>query len=199
MGIVIKSAEFVGGAVRPEHYPPEGPPEVAFAGRSNVGKSSLINCLVNRRKLVKTSCTPGRTQEINFFRVNGELVFVDLPGFGYAHVSKAVRANWRPMVGSYLERRSTLCGVVLLMDARRRLEAEEEGLLALLASLGIPAVVVVTKADKLSKNEAEASRRRAAAVLGAERESVVLFSAKTGQGRDILWDRILSLMISQKV
>ena len=115
----IKSAEFVTSAVKPSHYPPAALPEIAFAGRSNVGKSSLINTLVNRKKLVKTSSTPGRTQLINFFDINSHMVFVDLPGYGYAKVPAFVKKTWGPMIETYLSTRETLAGIVLIMDIRR--------------------------------------------------------------------------------
>ena len=115
----VKSAEFVTSAVKPDQYPPAKYPEMAFAGRSNVGKSSLINTLVNRKRLVKTSSTPGRTQLINFFSINEDFTFVDLPGYGYAKVPQHIRKKWGPMVETYLASRPTLLGVVLLVDIRR--------------------------------------------------------------------------------
>ena len=115
----IKSAEFVTSAVQPSQYPPEELPEFAFSGRSNVGKSSLINTLVNRKKLVQTSSTPGKTRLVNFFRVNDALMLVDLPGYGYARVSEAERQKWRPMVEQYLSGRKTLKAVIVILDARR--------------------------------------------------------------------------------
>ena len=114
----IRSAEFLKTAVQPQHYPAHDLPEVAFAGRSNVGKSSLINCLVQRKKLVRTSRTPGQTQTINFFGVNDAFCFVDLPGYGFARVPESIRARWRPMVESYLTGRVNLRGIVHIMDAR---------------------------------------------------------------------------------
>lgn len=121
----VNIAQFVTSAVKPAQYPTAGHPEVAFAGRSNVGKSSLINTLVNRKRLVKTSSTPGRTQLINFFLVNGNLSLVDLPGYGYAKVPESVKKKWGPMVETYIETRSSLAAVVLLMDLRRTPREEE--------------------------------------------------------------------------
>ena len=128
MTMIIKSAEFVTSAVKPSQYPPELLPEMAFSGRSNVGKSSLINKLVNRRHLVKTSRTPGRTQLINFFDINEAFTFVDLPGYGYAKVPAAVQKKWGPMIETYLSGRKTLRGVVSLMDIRRQPGVEERNL-----------------------------------------------------------------------
>lgn len=186
----VKSAEFVTSAVKISQYPPADFPEVAFAGRSNVGKSSLINKLVNRRRLVKTSSTPGRTQLINFFQVNGELSLVDLPGYGYAKVPESVRRQWGPMVEAYLANRSNLKVVVMLMDIRRTPRAEEFNLLDWLHFHKIPTILVLTKTDKLSKTKQIGQRRIAADTLGVEMEDFVLFSAKTGRGKEILWKMI---------
>ena len=191
--MIIKSAEFMRGAVKPADYPPQGPPEVAFAGRSNVGKSSLINCLVNRKKLVKTSNTPGRTQEINFFEINNEWYFVDLPGYGYARVSKAMRAQWGPMIGGYVSNRPALALMVMLVDVRRQPEEEEAQLLALCRARRLGCVVVVTKADKVNQREAQASLKLTVETLGVSRESALLFSTKTRLGRDALWAKIVAL------
>ena len=127
--MIVKSTEFIKSAAKPAHYPPADLPEIAFAGRSNVGKSSLINCLVNRKGLVRTSSTPGRTQLINFFDVNGEFVLVDLPGYGYAKVPLAVKKEWGPMMEAYLSSRDTLAGVVLILDIRREPSPEDRQML----------------------------------------------------------------------
>ena len=138
--ITVKSAEFVTSAVKPSQYPLAILPEIAFAGRSNVGKSSLINTLVNRKRLVKTSSTPGRTQLINFFIINGSIGFVDLPGYGYAKVPKSVKKNWGPMIETYLSERKTLKGVVLIIDIRRIPRAEELNLIDWLDYYKIPKI-----------------------------------------------------------
>jgi len=151
--MIIKSATFIKSAVKPSHYPPEGLPEIAFAGRSNVGKSTLINTLVNRKHLVKTSSTPGRTQLLNFFDINERLVFVDLPGYGYAKVPGRVKKEWGRMIETYLSTRSTLKGVVLILDIRRKPREEENNFIAWFHQQGIPAVLILTKADKLSKTK----------------------------------------------
>ncbi len=190
--MVIKSANFVKSAVKPEHYPETELPEIAFAGRSNVGKSSLINKLLNRKKLVRTSRTPGCTQTINFFEINRQLMFVDLPGYGYAKVSKEVRKRWRPMVETYLTTRKNLRVVVVILDIRHPPSPDDLSLISWLSSHSVPFLVVLTKADKLKKHKQKQQRIRIAAGLGLEENDVTLFSAKTGEGREELWERLLT-------
>ena len=189
----ILSAEFVTSATKPAQYPPVKYPEIAFAGRSNVGKSSLINTLVNRRRLVKTSSTPGRTQLINFFDINNDLTFVDLPGYGYARVPAAVRKKWGPMIETYLSSRRTLKGVVVIMDIRRQPREEEQNLIHWLDHFSIAQILVLTKTDKLSKTKLIRQRDVIIRALAVEQEDVILFSAKTRRGRDAVWNEILAL------
>jgi GTP-binding protein len=191
--MIIKSAEFVTSATKPAQYPPEGLPEIAFAGRSNVGKSSLINTLVNRKRLVKTSSTPGRTQLINFFDINNNLTFVDLPGYGYAKVPAAVRKKWGPMIETYLSSRRTLKGVVIIMDIRRQPREEEQNLIHWLAHFSIASIIVLTKTDKLSKTKVTKQQDAIVRTLAVEKEDAILFSAKTRRGRDAVWNAILDL------
>jgi len=191
--MIIKSAEFVTSAVKKSQYPPAVLPEIAFAGRSNVGKSSLINTLVNRRHLVKTSATPGRTQLINFFDINSNLTFVDLPGFGYAKVPAAVRKKWGPMIETYLSTRTTLKGVVIIMDIRRLPREEEQNLIHWLAHFSIAAILVLTKTDKLSKTKVLKQQAAILQALAMEKEDVILFSAKTRRGKDAVWHAISAL------
>jgi GTP-binding protein len=191
--MLIKSAEFVISAVRPQQYPAEELPEFAFAGRSNVGKSSLINTLVSRRKLVQTSSTPGKTRLINFFRVNDALMFVDLPGYGYARVSEEERLKWRPMIEKYLSSRENLKAVVLILDIRRTPNEEDAQLLNWLARREIAAVLVVTKTDKLSKTSQAKQLKIIAGALETDPDELVLFSAKSRQGRDVLWRTLVDL------
>lgn len=191
---MVTSAEFITSAVGPAQYPPAEKAEIAFAGRSNVGKSSLINTLVNRRRLVKTSRIPGRTQLINFFEINGAFNFVDLPGYGYARVPAAVQKNWGPMVNTYLESRRTLRGVVLLMDIRRVPRAEEIDFIAWLERYRLAAVLVLTKADKLSRNKQIQQQKVAARILGRPLETLIPFSAKTRSGKEALWREIGGLL-----
>jgi GTP-binding protein len=186
----ITSAEFITSATRPSQYPPVGLPEIAFAGRSNVGKSSLINVLVNRKRLVKTSSTPGRTQLVNFFDINDQVTFVDLPGYGYAKVPASVRKKWGPMIETYLSGRTTLKGVVLILDIRRIPREQEHDLIAWLEHYSIARILVLTKADKLSKTRQDQQRAAIARALTVDPGELIRFSAKSRQGRDEVWQAI---------
>ena len=192
--MIVKTAEFITSAVKPPHYPAPEYPEIAFAGRSNVGKSSLINKLVNRKRLVKTSNTPGRTQLLNFFCINDRLLFVDLPGYGYARVPVAIKKQWGPMIETYLASRETLKGVFVIVDIRRVPGPEERDLLRWLEHHNRPHRIVVTKVDKLSRNKQVRPLRTIAETLACPRDALLLFSAKTGQGLEALW-RAIDAMI----
>jgi GTP-binding protein len=192
--MIVKSAEFITSAVKPQQYPPADLPEIAFAGRSNVGKSSLINKLVNRRRLVKTSRTPGRTQLINFFGINQAFRFVDLPGYGYAKVPAGVRRQWGPMIETYLTQRRCLRGLILIVDIRRTPGQEEETLLHWLDHHGIACRIVATKADKLSRNKQIRPARQIAAKLALGEDELLLFSAKSGLGLTAVWDHIEEML-----
>ena len=193
--MIIKSAEFVTSAVKPSQYPPADLPEIAFAGRSNVGKSSLINTLVNRKRLVKTSSTPGRTQLINFFNINEKFSFVDIPGYGYAKVPASVKKKWGPMIETYITTRKTLKGVVLIMDLRRTPGPEEMNMLDWLNHYGIPSVPVLTKSDKLSKTRQQKQLKEISNTLSADKDNFILFSAKSRQGKDEVWDAVKKLIL----
>jgi GTP-binding protein len=188
--LIIKHAEFIKSAVKPNQYPESELPEIAFAGRSNVGKSSLINVLLNRKNLVRTSSTPGRTQLLNFFNVNDLFTLVDLPGYGYAKVPLAVKREWGPMMETYLSRRSNLRGVVLILDVRRTPGEEELQMLQWLRSYSIPPILVVTKCDKVSRNERAKQSAAIAAALGVKREEFTFFSALSREGKEQVWERI---------
>jgi GTP-binding protein len=192
--MIVKSAEFITSAAKPDQYPPPGTPEIAFAGRSNVGKSTLINSLVNRQRLVKTSNTPGRTQLINFFAVNAAFHFVDLPGYGYARVPAAIQRQWGPMIEAYLSTRRDLKGLILLVDIRRTPAREEHDLIHWLNHHHLPFRVVATKADKLSRNQRVRPLRDLAAALGLATEDLIPFSAKTRLGRDLVWQAVTELL-----
>jgi GTP-binding protein len=187
----VLSAEFVLSATKPDHYPPALLPEIAFAGRSNVGKSSLINALLRRKGLARTSNTPGRTQEINFFRINNQFAFIDLPGYGYAKVPEKLRSNWGPMIEAYLGERPTLRLVVLILDIRRDPSDEDRQLIDWLRFYRLNFLVVLTKIDKVSDNELRQRQRRIGEGLDLPPATpVISFSAKTGDGKEPLWREI---------
>ncbi|MBW2654087.1 MAG: YihA family ribosome biogenesis GTP-binding protein [Deltaproteobacteria bacterium] len=192
--MIMKTVEFVKSAVKPSQYPEYDFPEIAFAGRSNVGKSSLINTLIQRRDMVKTSSKPGCTQLINFFLVNETLSFVDLPGYGYAKVSKKIRAQWQPMVNLYLSHRQNLLGLILLIDIRRDPGKEESDMVEWLESHEMPYLVILTKSDKLSKTKQQKRLLSICSQLNREKNSVILFSTKTKKGRDTILEEIENLI-----
>lgn len=169
-----------------KQLPEEGMPEIAFAGRSNVGKSSLMNTLIGRKAMVKVSARPGKTQGLNYFQIGNQCYLVDLPGYGYAKVPKGMKDGWQSLISSYLENRTTLKCVVVIIDIRHEAKAQDTQLLEWLRDQGIPCLPVYTKIDKLSGS----ARGKNAAILdrghGLKPEDRVLFSAKTGQGRDEL-------------
>ena len=169
-------------------------PEIAFSGRSNVGKSSLLNTLVRRRAFARVSRTPGRTREINFFAVNGAFVLVDLPGYGYAKISKTRQAEWRPLIEGFLRRSTLLRGVVQLLDVRRDPTEDDKLMLDLLAEIGVPTIVCVTKTDKLSKGAVTARVAAIAGELALDPDQVIAFSAETGAGRDELATALMDLL-----
>jgi GTP-binding protein len=175
----FSKAQFLRAAGRPSDLLPPGPPEIAFAGRSNVGKSSAINALAGRRSLARTSKTPGRTQTINFYELGEQARLADLPGYGYARVSQTMRAQWAELVGIYLKDRTTLAAVVVLMDARHPLTPLDRQLLAWLESFRV--LVLLSKADKLTRLEQAATLKKVGSELSGE---VRLFSSTTRQGVD---------------
>ncbi|ABO51068.1 small GTP-binding protein [Desulforamulus reducens MI-1] len=184
----IVAAEFVTSAVNPGGYPPGNLPEVAFVGRSNVGKSSLINKVVNRKGLAKTSSTPGRTQLINFFNINNDqFLMVDLPGYGYAKVPTDVRIKWGKMIEGYLKERECLKGVVLLIDSRHTPTAQDKQMYEWLQYYHVPTVVVATKVDKLSNNQWAKQQAVIKKSLPLSKEhQLISFSAETGRGKEKL-------------
>lgn len=177
----ILSAEFVTSATGPRQFPADNRPQIAFSGRSNVGKSSLINAFLNRKSLVKTSATPGKTQLINFFLINNEFYCVDLPGYGYAKAPRSVVDAWAPMIEGYIKDSPQIRVIVVLLDIRREPDARDARLVAWLAHYGVPALYVLTKADKVKRNEAAQARQSIAKKLGLAGPPL-LTSVKTGQG-----------------
>jgi GTP-binding protein len=193
--LVIRKLEFIGGMASAGGWrPPADLPEIAFAGRSNVGKSSLLNRLVRRKAFARVSRTPGRTREINFFRVNDRFLLADLPGYGYARISKEKKADWKPLIEGYLRRTPSLAGVVQLLDIRREPGEDDVSMLDYLAELEMPALVVLTKIDKLSKSAARARADEISSALSLSGDQVILFSAATGEGRHELAEAVVSLV-----
>ena len=185
----VLSAEFVTSAAGPEGYPNERLPEIAFMGKSNVGKSSLLNSLLNK-KLARTSNTPGRTQLINYFRVNKSILFVDLPGYGYAKVPLAIKKQWGAMVENYLANRNELVLSILILDSRHAPTANDLQLKSWLEHTELPFIVVSTKADRLSNHQLRSSLRTTPESLSMGLESILPYSSVTGRGADRIWKAI---------
>ncbi len=187
----VRQAEFVTSAVRPEQYPGDKRPEIAFVGRSNVGKSTLLNILLNRRGLAKTSKKPGKTRLINFFDVNGEIYFVDLPGYGFAKVSKKERMSWERSITEYITGREQLRLVMHLVDARHKPNDADRALLDMLDEAEVPALIVATKADKLRARDRGPALKQIRDELELDDEALIVFySAETKEGVRDLWDVI---------
>jgi GTP-binding protein len=191
----IRHLEFIGGMAEAGGWrPPAGVPEIAFSGRSNVGKSSLLNKLVRRKSFARVSRTPGRTQQINFFSVNGAFLLADLPGYGYAKVSKERKDEWGRLIEGYLRTSADLRGVVQLLDARHEPTDQDMAMLELLAELGIPTLVAVTKIDKLAVKERAARLQALAGLCGVEEDQMIPCSGVTGEGRDDLAASLAALL-----
>lgn len=197
--LVIRSLEFAGGLASIGGWRPElDKPEIAFAGRSNVGKSSLLNKLLKRRSFARVSKTPGRTREINFFTVNDAFVFADLPGYGYAKISKERSSEWGPLIESYLRGSKNLRGVVQLLDVRHDPTDDDRQMLDFLADVGVPVMFVATKVDKISRAAVERRVRELAIILQVDEDHIIPFSAQTGVGRDELAEAIAGLLATER-
>lgn len=191
--------EFIKSAFEKGHYPPPQRPEIAFAGKSNVGKSSLINVLVNRNKLARTSSTPGRTQALNFFNIGSNLSFVDLPGYGFAKVPHNIKASWGKMIETYLKERESLKAVIVIMDIRRDISEEDINLINWLTDYKRGVIPVLTKVDKLNRKERDTRTR----ILEGEFSRMnidkpILFSAQTREGKDEIWKRIEGILTANE-
>jgi GTP-binding protein len=193
--LVIKSLEFIGPMATADGWRPTNDlPEVAFAGRSNVGKSSLLNRLVRRKAFARVSNTPGRTREINFFKVNDRFVLADLPGYGYARIAKARKAEWLPLIEGYLRASTALRGVVQLLDVRHHPSDEDLQMFDFLAEVEVPTIVALTKVDKLKPREVAKRTHEIAVALRLEDDQMIPFSAETNQGRDDLAEALMLLI-----
>lgn len=184
----VTNAEMVISAVSSKQYPNDQLPEIALAGRSNVGKSSFINQLIDRKRLVRTSAHPGKTQTLNFYKINGRFYFVDVPGYGYAKVSKKEREKWAGMMETYFQIRNTLQLVVLITDSRHEPTQQDQQMYDYAKYLGFPVLVIATKYDKVPKGKRDAFLKRTHDTLEVEPEdSVLAFSAETGEGKKEAW------------
>ena len=191
------SARFVTSAAQPSDFPPPSLPEIAVVGRSNVGKSTLINALVGQPGLARTSRTPGRTRLVNWFAIEERFHLVDLPGYGYAEVSQATRESWRPLIERYLAERTSLAGVLLLIDIRRGAQDEELDFIPWLEQRAMPVAVALTKADKLPKNKRVLEVTRARQALALRKEPIAV-SATSNEGIDVLWRAVVQLARTPK-
>ena len=189
----ILTADFIRAAEKKEDYPGGGLSEIAFAGRSNVGKSSTINTLLGRRNLVRTSKTPGHTRKLNFFLINNKFFFVDLPGYGYAAVPREVKNKWGPMMETYLKSRSELAGVVVIVDLRHAPTDADLKLIEFLRYHGIVTMIAATKADKLKRSKIRFQQEVLRSGFG-EDIPMIIFSSHTGQGKNELWKEIKKLI-----
>lgn len=192
----IHNAFLTISAVNPKQYPNDNIPEVAFAGRSNVGKSSFINKVLNRKSLARTSSKPGKTATINFFNIDNTVNFVDLPGYGFARVSKEEKKKWGSMIETYLNSRSELSQVILLVDSRHAPTEDDKVMLNFIRAVCSRAVIVASKVDKLKKSERDASLRRIITDLKLQGDDVIIpFSAVSGEGVDMFWDYVEQVII----
>jgi len=182
----LKKAEFLKLAYSKEDFPPEVYPEIALAGRSNVGKSSIINTLLNRRNLARTSNTPGKTRAVHFYFINDSFYFIDLPGYGYAKVSKQLLKDWGSLIEEFLSGRKNLLMVILAVDIRHEPSDEDKQMAEWLKHFFFNIIVVATKADKITRGKKEQQRDLIAQLLGIEPHNIILFSSKTKEGRDEL-------------
>ncbi|SDC21124.1 GTP-binding protein [Melghirimyces thermohalophilus] len=190
----VTQAELVISAVKPAQYPTDALPEIALAGRSNVGKSSLINRLINRKNLARTSSRPGKTQTLNFYRINNQLYFADMPGYGFARVPQSVKAAWGRMIEGYLSSRERLCGVIQLIDLRHPPTRDDRTMYDYLKHYDLPTIVVATKADKITRGRRQQHLKEIRKGIELDPSDPLLpFSSQTGQGKEELWKEIRRL------
>lgn len=191
----VHNVEMIMSAVRPEQYPTEGYPEFALAGRSNVGKSSFINKMIGRKSLARTSSKPGKTQTLNFYKIEEQLFFVDVPGYGYAQISKSERAKWGPMIETYITTREELRAVIQIVDLRHPPSADDCAMYDYLVHFDIPAIVIATKADKIPRGRWDKHKKIVRERLQMRVDDpLVVFSSEKGIGMDEVWKLIESRM-----
>ncbi len=196
--MIVKQADIIATAVKAEQYPQTTLPEIALAGRSNVGKSSFINRMLNRKNLARTSSSPGKTQTLNFYSVNEQMLFVDVPGYGYAKVSHSLRDSWGKMIERYLLQREQMVAVLLLVDIRHEPTQNDQVMYDWLTHNQLNVKVVATKADKIPRGKWQQHMRAIIKTLGmANPADLYLFSSETGQGKDEIWDMIGDFIQSQ--
>lgn len=188
--MIINNACLAAVGVKKEQYPKDELPEIAFVGKSNVGKSSLINALLRRKALARTSSQPGKTQTINFYLAESTLYLVDLPGYGYAKVSKSERERWAKMIDDYLHTRQTLLRVILLVDGRHEPSANDKQMMEWIRSFGYPAMVVATKMDKMGKQQQQKALKVIRTSLSLTTQEIFPFSALTKEGLEGIWDAL---------
>ena len=192
----VRTVEFVGAIGAPGQKPPSKLPQIAIAGRSNVGKSSLVNRLAGRKNLARTSKSPGRTQEINFFLVDNRFLLVDLPGYGFARAPKNIKERWSRLIQSHLRYSQQVLGIVLLVDARRGLSADDDLMVEYVEKLEIPTLFALTKTDKLKRPERKKACEQLISTLGIDPDQLVETSARTGEGIGTLLESLYALLES---
>lgn len=189
----VYSLDFLGSAVGSDQFPPDDLPEIAFVGRSNVGKSSLLNMLLNRKNFARTSSTPGKTQTINFYEINQAFRMVDLPGYGYAKVSKKQQATWATFINQYLAERPNLIDIIQLVDARHKPTEDDQIMYRYITEHGFNGAVVMTKTDKLNQSDTAKARKQVERVLVTEGRPVFITSATKNKGKYAFWDYLNAL------
>jgi len=195
MNVQNVALKTVAGSIK--QFPEDTLPEIAFVGKSNVGKSSLINSLLGRKSLARTSSAPGKTRTINWYEVDEKLFFVDLPGYGYAKVSKAEQLKWGKVIETYLHKRESLRLVLLLVDVRHAPGEGDQMMMDWLRHYGVPTLVVATKSDKIKRSQHEKQKKIIREVLGIGKEDLLLYSSETKAGRDEVWSRIMGLTMEE--
>ncbi|MBS4176169.1 ribosome biogenesis GTP-binding protein YihA/YsxC [Lederbergia citrea] len=191
----VNNVELVISAVKPEQYPGEGLPEFALAGRSNVGKSSFINKMINRKSMARTSSKPGKTQTLNYYKIEDALYFVDVPGYGYARVSKGEREKWGQMIETYFTSREELCAVLLIVDLRHPPTKDDIMMYDFLKHYELPCIVIATKADKIPRGKWEAHKKVIKKNLDLVKgDEIIIFSSETAEGKDNVWNALRKWM-----